>query len=576
MNRAAPLLDYRNTNSLWGSVLVETLFKVGLREAVISPGSRSTPLTMAFARRHDIESIPVLDERSAAFFAIGLARQRNRPVALLCTSGTAGANYFPAIIEAQESGVPLLVITADRPPEMRECRSGQTIDQQKLFGSHVNHYHEFAVPQATLPMLRYLRQTAAHAWERTQWPVSGPVHLNAPFRDPLPPIADGTTEAVRESINERRFFAALAPRRGAEFPLTAPVRLGGRGVIVAGQVRTPDPESYARAVGRLAAKLGWPVLADALSPLRHHAAFVPQLVTTYDFMARSDRLSQQLQPDQVLCLHDWPTSKALRQWLQRDDLEVIFVRRDGQNPDALHARTTLLRASVESLAADVRPGRKLRGWLEAWLTADRRLARGLAKGLREAAGMFEGCASALLGSVLPKGTPLFVANSMPVRDLEYFCPANDRRLAVHCNRGANGIDGTLSTALGLAHGNHPSVLLTGDLALLHDSNGFLMRPKFKGSLTIVLVNNRGGGIFNHLPVAQFDPPFEEFFATPQAADFGALCAAHGVKHVPVRDWNHFARQMAKLPARGLRVLELRTDRQRDAELRKELFARLST
>ena len=576
MTRAASNLDYRNTNSLWGSVLVETLFRVGLREVVISPGSRSTPLTMAFARRAGIEAIPVLDERSAAFFALGLARQRNRPVALLCTSGTAGANYFPAVVEAQESGVPLLVITADRPPEMRECRSGQTIDQQKLFGGHVNHYHEFAVPQATLPMLRYLRQTTAHAWERTQWPVSGPVHLNAPFRDPLPPVADGTTEAVRTSLDEGRFFAALRPRRGLESRLAAPVRLGGRGVIVAGQLRTGNPAAYARTVGRLAAKLGWPVLADTLSPLRHQAHLVPQLVTTYDLIARSAGLMQQLQPARVLCLHDWPTSKTLRQWLQQDDREITFVRRDGQNPDALHGRTTLIRASVESLAAVVRPGKKVRGWLQAWLAADQRLARGLARGLRETTGPFEGRASGLLASVLPRGTPLLVANSMPVRDLEYFCPANDRQLAVHCNRGANGIDGTLSTALGLAHGNRPAVLLTGDLALLHDSNGFLTLPKFKGSLTIVLINNRGGGIFNHLPVAQFDPPFEEFFATPQAVDFRTLCAAHDVSHVLVRDWNHFGRLLAKLPARGVRVVELRTDGRRDAATRKELFARLSS
>ena len=191
-------LDFRNTNSLWGSVLVETLAQLGLRQAVISPGSRSTPLTFQFARHKGIESIPVLDERSAAFFALGLARRTQRPVVLLCTSGTAGANYFPAIIEAQESGVPLLVITADRPPEMRECRSGQTIDQQKLFGSHVNFYHEFTVPVASLALLGYLRQTVAHAWERTQWPFGGPVHLNAPFRDPLPPIdgREGSDQAT--------------------------------------------------------------------------------------------------------------------------------------------------------------------------------------------------------------------------------------------------------------------------------------------------------------------------------------------------------------------------------------------
>ncbi len=568
-------LDYRNTNSLWGSVLVETLHRLGLREVVISPGSRSTPLTIAFARHPGIEAIPVLDERSAAFFALGLARQHHRPVALLCTSGTAGANYYPAVIEAQESGVPLLVITADRPPEMRECRSGQTIDQQKLFGSHVNFYHEFSVPQATLPMLRYLRQTTAHAWERAQWPHSGPVHLNAPFRDPLPPVEDGRTGAARAELKETRFFAALKPSAPVPAAPAGRLRLGGRGIIIAGQVRPADPVAYARAVGQIARKLGWPVLADALSPLRHHAHLVPSLVTTYDLIARSASLTGQLRPDHVLCLHDWPTSKALRQWLQAGDVAVTLVSSHVQNPDALHNRTSLVRCHVETLNGAITAGAKPRGWLASWLDAERKLGRRLARAVAATEGRFEGRACALLPGLLPKGTPVFVANSMPVRDLEYFCPANRRGLAVHCNRGANGIDGTLSTALGVAHRNRPAVLLTGDLALLHDTNGFLSVPRFKGSLTIVLVNNDGGGIFGHLPVAQFEPPFEEFFATPQQTDFRQLAAAYGCSHVLVRDWKHFAQLLGKLPARGVRVLELRTDRKRDAATRKEMFARVS-
>jgi len=568
-------LDHRNTNSLWGSVLVETLHRLGLREVVISPGSRSTPLTIAFARHKGIEAIPVLDERSAAFFALGLARRHHRPVALLCTSGTAGANYFPAIIEAQESGVPLLVITADRPPEMRECRSGQTIDQQKLFGSHVNFHHEFSVPQATLPMLRYLRQTTAHAWERTQWPNSGPVHLNAPFRDPLPPVEDGLTGAVRTELNETKFFAGLKPSALMKTAPSGRLRLGGRGLIVGGQVRPADPAAYARAVGQIARRLGWPVLADALSPLRHHAHLVPNLVTTYDLIARSVTLTKQLRPDHVLCLHDWPTSKALRQWLQADDIAVTLVSSHLQNPDALHNRTRLVRCHVETLAGAITAGTRPRGWLASWLDTGSQLVRRLARELAATEGLFEGRASAVLPGLLPKGTPVFVANSMPVRDLEYFCPANRRRLAVHCNRGANGIDGTLSTALGFAHGNRPTVLLTGDLALLHDTNGFLSVPRFKGSLTIVLINNDGGGIFGHLPVAQFEPPFEEFFATPQRADFKRLAAAYGCSHVAVRDWKHLAQLLAKLPARGVRVLELRTDRTQDAATRKAMFARVS-
>ncbi len=563
-------LDYRNTNSLWGSVLAETLHRSGLREVVISPGSRSTPLTMAFARHPGIEAIPVLDERSAAFFALGLARQHHRPVAVLCTSGTAGANYFPAVIEAQESGVPLLVLTADRPPEMRECRSGQTIDQQKLFGSHVNFYHELSVPQATLPMLRYLRQTTAQALERTQWPVSGPVHLNAPFRDPLPPIGDGMTGALRTELNEAKFFAVLKPVEPLEIIPRGRLRFGNRGVIIAGQARPRDPAAYASAVGAISRKLGWPVLADALSPLRHHAHRVPNLVTTYDFIARSPALTRQLQPDHVLCLHDWPTSKALRQWLQGEDLAVTFVSSHPQNPDALHSRSRVLRCPVKALARVVQSGGKSQVWLAGWLHAERQAVRRLSRALAATDELFEGRVSALLPAVLPKGTPMLVANSMPVRDLEYFCPANNRGLGVHCNRGANGIDGTLSTALGLAHGNQPAVLLTGDLALLHDTNGFLSVPKFRGSLTIVLINNRGGGIFGHLPVARFEP-FEEFFATPQQADFKKLCAAYRVRHVLVRNRAHLEKLLGKLPPRGVRVLEIRADRRRDAATRQILF-----
>jgi len=568
-------LDYRNTNSLWGSVLVETLHRLGLREVVISPGSRSTPLTIAFACHEGIEAIPVLDERSAAFFALGLARQHHRPVALLCTSGTAGANYFPAVIEAQESGVPLIVITADRPPEMRECRSGQTIDQQKLFGGHVNFYHEFCVPQASLPMLRYLRQTTAHAWERTQWPHSGPVHLNAPFRDPLPPVADGLTDSVRAGLDEKKFFAALRPFAPMETKPTGRLLLRGRGVIIAGQVRPAAAVAYAKAVGQIARKLGWPVLADALSPLRHHAHLVPNLVTTYDLVARSATLSARLRPDHVLCLHDWPTSKALRQWLQADDITVTLVSSHLQNPDALHSRTRLVRCHVEALAGVVSAGAKSRGWLAGWVEVERLLVRQCKRELAATDGLFEGRASALLPGLLPKGTPVFVANSMPVRDLEYFCPANSRGLEVHCNRGANGIDGTLSTALGVAHGNRPTVLLTGDLALLHDTNGFLSMPRFTGSLTIVLINNDGGGIFGHLPVARFEPPFEEFFATPQQVDFRKLATAYGCSHVAVRDWKHFAQLVSRLPVRGVRILELRTDRKLDAATRKGMFAKLA-
>jgi 2-succinyl-5-enolpyruvyl-6-hydroxy-3-cyclohexene-1-carboxylate synthase len=569
---AASTLDFRNTNSLWCSVIAETLARLGLRHVVVAPGSRSTPLTMACARHPQLETIPVLDERSAAFFALGLARQHHRPTALVCTSGTAAANFLPAIIEARESGVPLLVCTADRPPEMRECASGQTIDQQKLYGDYVTFYHELAVPEAAVDRLRYVRQTIVHAFERTQHPVAGPVHLNMPFREPLAPVADGQTGPLRRRIDAAEFFAHVtAPGSvaGARATFTPPA--GVRGLIVAGPAQPADPAAYATAVARLASALGWPVLADGLGPLRGYAARNPLLVQHYDALLRSPALAARLRPDAVLCLGEWPTSKQLRQWLQAGDARVWLVNPDAKNHDGVHARTRHLRCAVETLTVSP-PGRRRGAFTRAWLRADRAARQALDARLSALDFLFEGKASWLLAQNLPPATPLFIASSMPVRDVEFFWRAGDRRHRPFFNRGANGIDGTLSTALGVAHGNRPAVLLSGDLALLHDTNGFLLRPKLRGSLTIVLINNRGGGIFEMLPVARFNPPFEEFFAMPQEVDFGRLCAAYGAEHVRVRDWTHFTELVAALPATGIRVLEVRTDRKRDAAMRRELFA----
>ena len=576
-------LDFRNTNSLWGSVLVETLAQLGLCQAVISPGSRSAPLTMAFARHPRIESIPVLDERSAAFFALGLAKQHRRPVALLCTSGTAAANFLPAIVEALETGVPLLVLTADRPPELRDCHSGQTIDQQKLYGRYVNFYHEFAVPLATLPMLRYLRQTAGHALERTMQPTAGPVHLNCPFRDPLPPLPEAQPLGLNPAAL-RGFFSGLADYFqqgdssgvhlvGPTWPKTTAET---RGIIVVGPNEGSSPDLLASTVGRISRALGWPVLADALSPVRMQAAYSGHLVVHYDAILRNERVAEALQPAQVICVGGWPTSKVLRTWLQRADPQAVIITDRAGNEDALHLRSGFVRGGLAGWGHDFHGKRRLAPYARQWLAADARLARAVATEFKQHAELIEPKAIAVLAKNLPRSSPVFIASSMPVRDAEYFWPANNRDHRVYFNRGANGIDGTLSTALGVAHGNRrPAVLLTGDLALLHDTNGFLTAPRLQGSLTVVLINNNGGGIFEHLPVAQFEPPFEKFFATPQTADFKKLCSAYGVNHRAVKSWEHLAKLIAKLPPRGVRVLEIRTDRKRDAAWRKALFAQLA-
>lgn len=571
-----PSLDFRNTNTLWCSVLVESLVRCGVVHAVISPGSRSTPITMALAKHRKIEAVSVLDERTAAFFALGLARQHQRPTLLVCTSGTAGANYFPAVIEAQESGVPLIVITADRPPEMRECSSGQTIDQQKLFGSHVNWFHELTVPEAKLSLLSYLRQTIAHAVERAWLPEPGPVHLNAPFRDPLAPeVDDGSAAALKDQLGEL-FFDHLAqpilPKLGAALPI---LPNEARGLIIAGPSQPANAAQYAGVVELLSHNTGWPVLADSLSPLRTHAAPGQPFVFAYDILARNKALLKKLKPDFILSLGGWPISKALREWIASLDVPVWVITERTKNFDALHNRARSFRADVETVATMFPDRQNNLTFSSDWTCADALVRNAIAEKLGGVDWLFEGKAAWLMSQHLPSETPLFVANSMPVRDLEYFWAPSDRAYPIYFNRGANGIDGTLSTALGVAHGNKPAVLLTGDLALLHDTNGFLLRPKFDGSLTIVLINNSGGGIFQHLPVAQFDPPFEEYFATPQEADFEKLCSAYGVEHVAVKDWAHFTSLISTLPLTGLRVLEIRTDRKRDAAFRKAMLAEVA-
>ncbi|MBE9111176.1 2-succinyl-5-enolpyruvyl-6-hydroxy-3-cyclohexene-1-carboxylic-acid synthase [Nodosilinea sp. LEGE 07298] len=597
--------DFRNTNTLWASVLAATLARLGLEAAVISPGSRSAPLTVALARHPAIEAVPVLDERSAAFFALGIARRTGRPVALVCTSGTAGANYYPAVIEAKESRIPLLVLTADRPPELRDCASGQTIDQQRLFGAFTNWYAELAVPVATADMLRYLRQTMGQAWRRSLYPVAGPVHLNCPFRDPLAPIADDSVVGLKEVL-DGRFLESLdgvvAPAAAIALEKLRPTTaldaaplLGiwqrcDRGLIVAGPAQPVDRLAYCKAVAALASYLGWPVLAEGLSPLRNAAALNPYLVSTYDLALgqsgeESAAVTAALVPDHVIQLGPLPTSKRLREWLKTAQPRRWVLDPLGANLDPLHGPATSWPIDLEALVLAIPSGQtnhdglseldQRTPYLKQWLTLERRLRQHLDTALEGLEDSFEGKVPWLLARCLPPETPLMIGNSMPIRDVEWFWPPGDRGLHPYCNRGANGIDGTLSTAVGIAHGGPPTVLLTGDLALLHDTNGWLSLPHLRGHLTVVVINNRGGGIFERLPIATVSAPdetwFEDFFTTPQAVDFNHLCAAYGVNYERVTTWGQLEASLRCLPERGVRLLEVRCDRKQSHALRQQLL-----
>ena len=560
-------LDFRNTNALWCSVAAETLWRAGVRHAVISPGSRNTPLTMALVAHPGVETTPVLDERSAAFFGLGIAKRAGTPVVLLCTSGSAGAHYFPAVIEAKESGTPLIVITADRPPELRDCASGQTIDQQKLFGSFVTFYHELAVPEPRAELLKYLRQTLRQAVARAQ--EGGPVHLNAPFRDPLPPLEDDTAKPLACAVEWVEFFETPAAAEiDTERKLALPAEfISRRGVIVAGVGF--DRGECALAHG---AAYNWPVLADAISGARLQVSTRATVVAAYDSILRDERAAEKLRPECVVIFGDVPTSKVLRAWLATIDAPVVQFTPRVENRDGGHGRTRQVRARAEELK---HPPLVFQGagpeWERSWAKAEAAAQNVLARAETEPG--FEGACTRAVATELKRGQALVVASSMPVRDLEYLAPARADGPRVIANRGANGIDGTLSTALGVAHGGEPTVLLTGDLAFLHDTNGLLVAAKLKGSLTAVVINNDGGGIFGHLPVAKFEPPFEEYWATPQKVDLAKLCAAYGVPHRAVGSASGLRAVLrAEIGEPGLRVVEVKTDRKADVETRRRLFA----
>lgn len=366
-----------------------------------------------------------------------------------------------------------------------------------------------------------------------------------------------------------------------------------RGIIIAGVAQPQDAEKYCSAIAQISKLLNWPVLAEGLSPLRNRAQLNPHLISTYDLILRNRELAEKLRPEIAIQIGDLPTSKELRNWLDKTQPKRYIIDPAHHNFDPLHGPTIHLRTSVENLATKLtqipplnKPGLTLvpplskgglggvltsatNEYLQLWNNAETKVRQAIDQKMSAINSIIEPKISWLLSQILPPATPIFIANSMPVRDVEFFWKPNNLEIQPFVNRGANGIDGTLSTALGVAHRNQSSILLTGDLALLHDTNGFLIKNKFVGHLTIVLINNNGGGIFEMLPVAKFDPPFEEFFATPQDINFAQLCATYGVEHEIIDDWEQLKQKILALPNSGVRVLELLTNRRTDAKWRQD-------
>ena len=574
-----------NRNTLWGRAIVDELAKAGVTAACVSPGSRSTPLAVAFAEHDSIEVFSQLDERSGAYFALGRAKRSGAPTPIVSTSGTAATNFHPAIVEADRARVPMIALTADRPPELRDSGANQTIDQEKLYGDAVRWYRDLPEPEADARKLRSLRTTVARAVATSAGTPPGPVHLNVPFRKPLEPVE--VPGDVPDDFAERHPLAA----RGRDGPFVAPhcgtptldsvereavldaIRDADRGLIVAGPTDDPD-----RAVADLAEATGFPLLADPLSGLRFgpHVDDAP-VVGGYDSFLDDRAIGDWSDPDLVLRFGASPTSKRLRNYLARAGRGFVIDPGGGWR-EATFAASDLVVAAPGRFARAVTDDVDQRpvdpGWSDRFARAEARYWDAIDAALEDALEL-EGAVVRAAFEGAPDPATVFVSNSMPVRDADRFARPRAADLTALGNRGASGIDGITSAALGAGSAAaEPLVLVTGDLAYYHDMNGLLAIERCGVGATVVLINNDGGGIFHMLPIEDFDPPFTEGFKTPHGLDFSPSADLYGFEYERTDPGGFAGAYRDALESEGTRVVEVVVDAEASHRERERIHDRV--
>jgi len=577
-------MDTTNSNTALASAFVEELARCGVRRAVVSPGSRSTPLALALWRQPEIEVTVIVDERSAAFFALGAAQATGTPVAILCTSGTAAANLHPAICEADESALPLIALSADRPPELRGIGAGQTLDQIKLYGSAVRWFCEVGTHDADDDGLLHYRSTACRAFASARGePRPGPVHLNLPWREPLSPTpVEGAVTATDP--------LALEGRGGRPLTAITPLDLEPSGflleevskhiaeaisgVIVAG--RQLDPELRGT-LAHLAEAAGFPILADPTSQVRCGPHDRSHVVAGYDLLLRDDHFRNRTTPDLVLRFGEMPTSKPLRAWLAASGADQIVVDpRAGWNEPTRRA-AAILRADPTELAAGwaARVERGDREYAALWRQADDAAAQAVAGELAGDGPITEPGLQLALATAHRDGDLVYTASSVPIRDQEAFLPASETDIRFLSNRGANGIDGLVSSGIGAAAASgRPTTILTGDLGLLHDVGGLAALRDVEAPVRIVVIDNDGGGIFHFLPQAEAlgGEEFEALLGTPQGISAAKAADLFDLRHRSLGT-------LAELPealAAGSGLIEVAVDRQANVEQHRRLAAAVSS
>ncbi len=568
-----------NLNQLWARELIDALCSGGISGAVICPGSRSGPIALACAERSGLKVWSVIDERSAAFFALGVAKESGCPALVIATSGTAGANFYPAIVEAAMAHVPLIALTADRPDELQGWGSLQTIPQQALYGQFARWSVDLGIPEPSPVALAHLRATAARAVASSRRSPAGPVHLNAPFREPLAPTPDPALplENVREGVARpaKRFVAPmLEPRPEALDTLRRKLEVSPRGVIVCGP---RDFDGGLRsALTALGQALRYPVLAEATSQVRFGAG-AGKVISHYDLLLRHGPFAEAHRPEIVLRFGGPLISKVLQGWLDSSGALIASFIEDDRFVDPAHASAIFIEGSPLGACDRLSFARNKNGneWVRSFESAERSAQVALDDVFGSDPSLTEPRVCREVAAAVPHSGTLFVSSSMPIRDVDAFAPAAASAIRVLANRGTNGIDGTTSTALGVAaSSNKPTVLLTGDLALIHDLGGLLTARRHRLSLTIVVINNNGGGIFSFLPIAEFPEHFEALFATPHDLELTRVAHVFGARYHEPKTSADLRGALKEGIEGGLHLVEVRTDRSANPAHHRELYRRV--
>lgn len=558
---------------------IDELAKNGLTDVVISPGSRSTPLAMTVMEHPDLKDWVIIDERSAAFFALGMAKQTKRPVALICTSGTAAANYYPAIVEAYYSRVPLVVLTADRPHELRGVGAPQAIEQIELFGGYPKWFHEMALPESTQSILDYARSKASRAVSVSQAGNAGPVHLNFPLREPLVP--DFTLDHLWGTREDTVFHPVHQGEKrlteGMFQQLYVKLQSKQRGVIVCGPQTNP---ALAEKITALAHQWKLPILADPLSDIRSGAHDKQHIIEGYDAFLREKTIRESLAPDFIIRFGAMPVSKAFLFYVKENRGALQFVVEEsegyrdpsGMDSEFIYAEPSQFAEDALTYIPELPAIEDT--WLETWQKMNDTAKKYLQK--ESTGAVTEGEAVRSLLDVIPHNSYLYAGNSLAVRDVDTFFLTTNKKVHVLANRGANGIDGMVSSGLGAAAtADRPVTLLLGDLSFFHDLNGLLAAKHYELNLTVLLINNDGGGIFSFLSQAEDGKHFETLFGTPLGIDFKPAIEMYGGTY-QLAETDSQVKELLEQSYRekGLNVIEVKTDRTDNAKWHQELWGQI--